>query len=474
MSSTTERGVVVPRVAAAARPLRPLFELRASRELSSRRAARIAAVGRAGVVWLPVYAFLTSQIVSFAETLAVSVLLTAIWLVAIRSALATARPTLLALGPIVASALGCATGMVVVSAVNLWLPQLEIQSLSILKMAGSIFILSMAWERIVQRSAAVRKRVLILGTEGGGSALVEELASQEESPFEVVGIVDDGKSGQIAGAPILGRIADLPQIVGEVRPDLVVLAVNRNRPEAFKGLLSAAEAGFTVVGLPEFYEHAFGRVPVRHVTSAWFMSVLHLYQRPYNRVSKRLFDIGIASVGLVLAAPLFPILALLVRTTPGPVIFRQGRPGERGRTFTMYKFRTMRTDVELPGGATLAEEDDPRITRVGRMMRKRRLDELPQLWNVLKGDMSIVGPRPEPEFVVSESEAVPFWTRRRLVKPGLTGWAQIRRGYTGADSEGTMDKLSHDLWYLRHRSLVVDLAICAKTFSTLISGVGSR
>jgi exopolysaccharide biosynthesis polyprenyl glycosylphosphotransferase len=471
MSSTTGRSVVASPVGAAAQPH---FDARATRHVSSRTAARIAAAGRVGVVWLPVYAFLTSQIASFAETLLVSALLTTIWAVAIRSAHASARPTLLALGPMVASAVGCGTGTVVVSAVNFWLPQLQISSVSILKMAASIFVLSLAWERLVQYSAAVRKQVLVLGTEAGGSELVEELALREESPYDVVGVVAEAESTHVAGAPVVGPLSDLPQIIGEIRPDLVVLAVNRNRPEAFSGLLTSADAGFTVVGLPEFYEHAFGRVPVQHVTPAWFMSVLHLYQRPYNRVSKRLFDIGVASIGLILTAPLFPILALLVRTTPGPVIFRQSRPGEGGRTFTMYKFRTMQSNIALPGGDMLAEEDDPRITGVGRLMRRRRLDELPQLWNVLKGDMSIVGPRPEPEFVVSESEAVPFWTRRRLVKPGVTGWAQIRRGYTGADSTGTMEKLSHDLWYLRHRSLVVDLAICAKTLSTLVSGVGSR
>jgi lipopolysaccharide/colanic/teichoic acid biosynthesis glycosyltransferase len=133
----------------------------------------------------------------------------------------------------------------------------------------------------------------------------------------------------------------------------------------------------------------------------------------------------------------------------------------------------MRADAEATG-AVWALERDPRITTTGRIMRKTRLDELPQLWNVLRGDMSIVGPRPErPEFVEELREAVPFWTRRHLVKPGITGWAQVRRGYT-ADASGTEEKLSYDLWYLRHRSLVVDLAICAKTFTTLVTGSGAR
>jgi exopolysaccharide biosynthesis polyprenyl glycosylphosphotransferase len=228
-----------------------------------------------------------------------------------------------------------------------------------------------------------------------------------------------------------------------------------------------------VLGLPEFHEQAFGRVPVRHLNSAWFISVLHFYRRPYGRITKRAFDAVTAAFGLALTAPFFPLIALLVKRTPGPVIFKQERLGEDGRTFTIYKFRTMRADAE-EGRPIWAEERDPRATGIGRFLRRTRIDELPQLWNVLRGDMSIVGPRPErPEFLESLQEAVPFWTRRHMVKPGITGWAQVKRGYT-SDAEGTSEKLSYDLWYLRHRSLVIDLAICARTFGTLVSGSGSR
>jgi lipopolysaccharide/colanic/teichoic acid biosynthesis glycosyltransferase len=164
---------------------------------------------------------------------------------------------------------------------------------------------------------------------------------------------------------------------------------------------------------------------------------------------------------------------VLVWRSRGPVIFRQVRLGEGGKPFTIYKFRTMTTNAESDG-AVWALEGDPRVTDVGRFMRKTRLDELPQLWNVLRGDMSFVGPRPErPEFVAELESEVPYWSRRHLVRPGITGWAQVRRGYT-ADAAGTGDKLSYDLWYLRHRSLVVDIAICVKTVSTLLSGSGAR
>jgi lipopolysaccharide/colanic/teichoic acid biosynthesis glycosyltransferase len=165
------------------------------------------------------------------------------------------------------------------------------------------------------------------------------------------------------------------------------------------------------------------------------------------------------------------LLALLTKTTPGPVLFRQTRVGESGKQFTIYKFRTMKLDAEREG-PTLPSEDDPRATGIGRVLRRTHLDELPQLWNVLKGDMSIVGPRPErPEFIASLEEAVPFWNRRLLVKPGITGWAQVRCEY-GVDRETMAKKLSYDLWYLRHRSLLVDFAICAMTFREVLRRSG--
>jgi lipopolysaccharide/colanic/teichoic acid biosynthesis glycosyltransferase len=198
------------------------------------------------------------------------------------------------------------------------------------------------------------------------------------------------------------------------------------------------------------------------------MSILHLHQRTYSRFTKRALDIVGACFGMLVAIPLVPFIVLLVRRTPGPVIYRQVRVGESGRLFTMFKFRTMEETAEAPGMPVYAEENDPRVTPSGRFLRRTHLDELPQLWNVLRGEMSIVGPRPErPEFVRILETTVPFQARRVLIKPGITGWAQLRCDYA-SDSESAADRLSYDLWYLRHRNLTVDLAICAKTFSALL------
>jgi exopolysaccharide biosynthesis polyprenyl glycosylphosphotransferase len=229
-----------------------------------------------------------------------------------------------------------------------------------------------------------------------------------------------------------------------------------------------------VVSVSHFFEHAFGRVPLAHISPAWFMSILHLRQRSYAARSKRTFDVTVAAVGCFLMAPFFVLIAIAVRVSGKPVVFKQVRLGERGRAFQMYKFRTMVRQAEPDGTARWAQERDPRVTTIGRFLRRTRLDELPQLWNVLRGDMSIVGPRPErPEFVRVLENEVPFWNRRLLVKPGITGWAQVRGGYA-ADHDATIQKLSYDLWYVRHRTLLLDFAICAKTILTVVSGAGAR
>jgi exopolysaccharide biosynthesis polyprenyl glycosylphosphotransferase len=240
-------------------------------------------------------------------------------------------------------------------------------------------------------------------------------------------------------------------------------------------LFDAAASSFRILDIRHFYEHAFGYVPLHDLPPAWFMSILHLYRRPYSRVSKRALDLGLATLALIAFAPLFPVVALLVRLSgPGPVFFTQTRIGEGGRPFRLHKFRTMVTDAEADGVAVWATKNDARITHVGRILRRTRLDELPQLWNVVRGDMSVVGPRPErPEFIELLAREVPFWTRRHLVKPGITGWAQLRCGYT-SDAVGAAEKLSYDLYYLKHRSLLLDLAITLRTAAVVVTGSGAH
>jgi exopolysaccharide biosynthesis polyprenyl glycosylphosphotransferase len=386
-------------------------------------------------------------------------LLTVVWLISLRSAFAAVHFTL---GAPVRCAVGTLTGTVAVSAVALWVPGLGMSLTTIVALAASVFALTTVWESVAERVVG-KRRVLVIGTSDCAEAVADAIAFEGHAPFAVIGAVDD----QPEDSARLGSVAELSRVIDEQRPDLIVLTDGESSNKALERLLDGPASGIKVVGHAHFFDHAFGRIPLEDLTPTWFMSIFHLWQRPYTRFAKRTFDIVCASIVLVLAAPLMLLIAGLVRLSPGPIIYRQTRVGEAGKHFTMFKFRTMRADAEEPGRPAYAEKGDPRVTRIGRVLRRTHLDELPQLWDVLKGHMSIVGPRPErPEFIPMLEEAVPFFTRRLLVKPGITGWAQLRRDYA-SDTDGAADKLSYDLWYVRHRNLTVDLAICAKTFSTL-------
>ncbi len=428
----------------------------------------VAEIGRAATILVPVLALTDAQLSSITASLVVSSVIVAVWFFTLRNAYGAVPFTL---GAAVPASVGTLTGLVAISAVNFWIPlpgaELSLPTLAL--MAISVFALSTLWEAAWRRQFAAKRRVLVVGTGAWARDLSDSAEHASDVPFRVVGIVDDSaRSETDAGVPVLGKVADLSEIVEAQRPDLIVLTEGTSSGRALESLLDVASSGFKVVGVTHFFEHVFGWVPLRHLTSGWFMSILHLHQRTYSRFAKRALDIAGACVGMLLAAPLVPFIVLLVRRTPGPVIYRQVRVGESGELFTMYKFRTMDEAAEAPGMPVYAEENDPRVTHSGRFLRRTHLDELPQLWNVLKGEMSIVGPRPErPEFVRMLETTVPFQARRVLIKPGITGWAQLRCDYA-SDSESAADRLSYDLWYLRHRNLTVDLAICAKTFSALL------
>ena len=428
---------------------------------------------RAAVLFVPT-AFMLAVFGAGGELVPEAMLITAIWFLALRSAHAAASLSPLVLGVWVPTALGSAVGFAAVSDIAFLTPVIDASALQLVLISLVMFAAATTFEAVASKKAASRRRVLAVGAAPGACDLIHDLADDPNSPFECVGVVSSTPEEEMEmseGIPVLGTIDKLNRILIRERPDLVVLCDVERRADVMPTLLDAASLGFRVVDLHHFYEHAFGRVPVHNLSSVWFMSIVHLYQRPYSRVVKRTLDVALAGIGFVAFAPVIALLAVLVRcSSPGPILFRQVRLGQEGRTFEMLKFRTMVDGAETPGTAVWAEETDPRITRIGRVLRRTRLDELPQLWNVLRGDMSIVGPRPErPEFVELLEREVPFWTRRHLVKPGVTGWAQVRNGYT-SDIAGTADKLSYDLYYIKHRSLLLDLAIVAKTVGIVLAG----
>ena len=424
----------------------------------------------AGIVIVAVAVSFGFESTSSSLVLAVAAF-SASWILAVQLAARSLRTVRVLAGHTGVAAFGALGGLALVSALGFWVVTPETSRYYELgAMALGVFVVTLGCEVAKARVATLRTRVLLVGDGHTTRDVIQVLAQEDLSRFSVIGVVGDDSSSSIGEVPVLGAIDALQDIVEGYAPDLVVVSVDRGRPDVFARLAGVAGLGFSVVGIPEFYEHAFARVPVRGMTDAWFMSVLHLYQRPYTKLTKRTFDIVVALAGLLVTAPLFIVIAPFVRMT-GPVFYRQTRLGDQGVPFTILKFRTMYVNAEEEG-AMWAEQGDPRTTEVGAMLRRLRLDELPQLFNVLRGDMAVVGPRPErPEFLEMLEGSVPFWSRRHLLKPGVTGWAQLRSGYA-ADSRSTEEKLAYDLWYLRHQSLVVDLLICARTLPMLLLGVG--
>jgi exopolysaccharide biosynthesis polyprenyl glycosylphosphotransferase len=451
---------------------------RSERKRALRREGLLRWCRCAACVFVPVLVVLVPGHKSLA-TVTLALAVATIWLIAIDLANSSMWFSPLALGTRVISTMGVLAAVPAVILVDGLFPADTTSSVELALATAMVAASAIAFWELASGKPKVR-RVVIVGLEGGGAALADELQSDPALPFRCLGFVveanGDGQASSNGHRPAnaLGTIAELSRIVRVHRPDLVVFA-GGGRNEAMANLLNACPSNLRVLSLPDFYEHAFGRVPVEHVSATWFMSVLHLYRRPYPRLVRTLFDVVVAGFALLLTLPLLPLIALLVRWSgPGPILFRQTRVGEAGRPFEILKFRTMVEDAERPGEPIWAASGDKRVTRVGRHLRRTRLDELPQLWNVLRGDMSMVGPRPErPEFITPLEQAVPHWTRRNLVKPGITGWAQIRVGYT-SDPVTALDKLSYDLYYIKHRTLLLDLAIVAKTGAILVSGSGAK
>ena len=423
-----------------------------------RQARAAAQAGRVTLVVLCVLGVHSAGRGAQTDDLALLTLVTASWLLALRLGRSISPE---ALGPTVATTMGTLIGFVGVSAMSLWLgPQLS--PARALAMAVAVLVFVGVWESAVHRTTAARKRVLVVGTPLAAEAVAHE-TSTAEAPVDVVGFVPEcpETAPLDCDVPVVGRLDGLSELMEALQPDVVVVSDGADCESAVDRLLDVPTDGFRVVGLTSFFEHALGRVPVFNLRASWFMSILHIRQHAYTRWSKRAFDVVAASTALVLAAPVMAFIALLL-VPSGRVFYRQTRLGERGRRFTIVKFRTMSKGAEA-GRAVWSSDDDPRVTRLGHVLRRAHLDELPQLFNVLRGDMSMVGPRPErPEFVDLLEEKVPFWHRRLLVKPGVTGWAQLKGGYA-SDCEAMAAKLSYDLWYLRNRTVLVDVAICAAT-----------
>jgi sugar transferase (PEP-CTERM system associated) len=318
------------------------------------------------------------------------------------------------------------------------------------------------------------ERLLLVGTSPGAVELARELHElRRQLGVEIVGFVDPDPSrvgSAVFNPGVIGTIDAIPSIVRDRQVDRVVVSLSDARGKLpMDQLLEMKLNGVSFDHLASVYEEYTGKIAVENLRPSWLIFSSGFRQSAWLASAKRVLDLVASMIGIVLAAPLMILVAAGVRlTSAGPALYHQERVGLRGRIFTVHKFRSMRVDAELNTGAIWASADDPRITPIGRFLRRARLDELPQLWNVLRGDMSFVGPRPErPEFVRQLTEEIPFYGQRHVVRPGLTGWAQVRYTY-GASVEDALMKLQYDLYYIKNLSLALDLYIIFSTIKTVV------
>jgi sugar transferase (PEP-CTERM system associated) len=339
---------------------------------------------------------------------------------------------------------------------------------------GMVLVLVPLWRtfysRVVFRGLGAQ-RILFLGTNDVARDIVGKLRQKPQLGIAPIGYLEDGDVGaEYEGAKVLGEVRDLGAIVEKQKPDRIVVSMSERRNRLpMSMLLDLRFMGIHIEEAANLYEMAFGRVCTKELRPSQLVFTADLGPQPGSVALQRLYSFVIALVGAVVAAPIMLLVALAVKlSSPGPVLYRQRRVGYLGDPFTVLKFRSMKVDAEAETGAVWAARDDPRVTGVGKFLRRTRLDELPQLFNVLMGDMAIVGPRPErPEFVRDLSERIPFYRQRHFVKPGLTGWAQINYKY-GETLEDTIIKLEYDLYYIKNLSPTLDLFIMLHTLKVML------
>jgi sugar transferase (PEP-CTERM system associated) len=333
------------------------------------------------------------------------------------------------------------------------------------------------FERIVDQDM-FRRRVLVFGAGRRAASLLELRRRSDTRGFRIVGFVpSEGDAVTMPDDRLLRRPDDLYRWAIDAEVDEIVVAMDdRRRAFPMHEFLECRLAGVDICELPTFLERETGKVRLDVLNPSWIIFGEGFRASPLQRMLERGFDVLASLSLLVLASPIMLCAATAIRIEDGwraPVLYRQRRVGRNGETFEVLKFRSMSVDAEK-NGAVWATKNDPRVTRVGAVMRKTRVDELPQLLNVLRGDMSFVGPRPErPEFVAQLEQSIPYYRERHTVKPGITGWAQLCYPY-GATEQDAIEKLQYDLYYVKNRSLLFDLAILVQTVEVVVWGKGAR
>lgn len=329
------------------------------------------------------------------------------------------------------------------------------------------------------------QKILVLGT-GALAAQIGEMVSSNKRNFALVGYAScflGSRENDTEEVPlevhqdlILGNCDELLEMALRTQTEVIVVALSERRGIfPLSDVLRCKLNGIQIMDAPSFYELVQGKLMLESITPSWFIFSSGFRRTNIFSICKRAIDIVLSCLGLLLTLPFFPLIALAIKLdSPGPVFFRQERVGNREKLFVLYKFRTMGQDAEKETGAVWAEKNDPRVTTLGRFFRGSRIDEIPQLINVLKGDMSFVGPRPErPEFVEKLQKIIPYYSKRHFIKPGITGWAQVRYSY-GSSVEDAVEKLRYDLYYIKNICPFLDTLIFFETIKVVLFGFGGR
>jgi len=400
--------------------------------------------------------------------------------------------------------LSCLIGTLVVVLINS-ITRRHVIGRGFIEWQGVAFVwLMVAWRysfSAVSLQAKLKRKVLVVGAGHAGQEILHAISQFPNTGYVVTGFLDDDPQKidtTVDGVPVLGNTSQLNKLASQYHVSLVVVAITHEKSSALlNGLLRLSIMGVELIDMPSFYEFLAAKIPIDHIANAWLLFHSLTNTKIYYRHFKRIADLVLAGVGLALTWPLWCLIAAAIKLdSPGTVFFRQERLGQDCEPFQILKFRTMIANAES-AGPQFASLRDPRVTRVGWFLRKARLDELPQLYNIVKGEMSFIGPRPEREVFIREfqqlipifreghratdppgsqvicghRERIPYYSYRLLVKPGITGWAQVMHSYS-ATLEETKAKLQYDLYYIKNMSAILDLAILLKTIRIVLFGWG--
>lgn len=349
----------------------------------------------------------------------------------------------------------------------------------IIQTMALFFLLQNGWQSLFHKSnnaLMFAEKLIVIGT-GATAENVETLIQESPGKYELAGYIKTPIDPvTVPESKIIGTIDQIVEIARQTNARAIVIALTERRGnlEAAK-LVTCKLMGVRILDYPSFYELMTGKIPVEHINPSWLVQSSGFLITPFIRSLKKILDLIFSSILLLVCLPFFPIIALLIKLdSPGPVFYFQKRVGLNGRVFTIFKFRSMAQNSERETGAAWARKNDPRVTPFGTFIRKTRIDELPQLINVLKGDMSFIGPRPErPEFVDQISRVTPYYAERHALKPGITGWAQVMYPY-GASLGDSVEKLRYDLYYINNLSIFLELLILFETIKIVLFRRGSR